>query len=746
VKKTKSCSTCPVNNGSHYGSRSIVTKSNEVGTGQTGGEENPSIVPTIIKTRTAQGTPFISNMAKQTYAAKMTEEKGNLGSNEAKQSNVKKTEEKGTPITGSVSIQNPSTMQPTFEMKMFAPAQPPPRPIGIYPQYIPMVELANGKKFSPGDFSYLNLPTSAISYGPNVQIPMQQVYQINLPGPTGDHVEMKAIYETILPGKEGKMTATTMGERLQTYDYVRQLLIKINEGEDISIDSDEQSNLLSYIKFMELNPNYYSPINANPYSGLPFGLLIYRACFPIRYNEQNRTIMCARTSIGLNIRLYALSYAEYYSYKFRQVIYKEYDVWRELAFYEYVRENILKKKQSPNFPLLYAFFMSPNRKINFFALKKNCLSQKDQLTKEYQRFVEIHGLFTSVKPSTELIRPMTLPDAAKKIIAKLPDEIDPALQAYSGTTLILVTEAPNHNLYQWASRQYEYEGGLVRRMISHGYHDERVWLGVLFQIVAALYVMQNHGIYIRNMTIQDNIYIKDLQNYGKAMGYWKYIINGISYYLPNYGYVVFIDSNFKDIYPQGLTIERCKREYKIYGVIDERNPILDIKTKIYENFRTIINTNSFTKEYTQNNVTRPPESIMELIERMMQDNDIDLGYVIQKHFRQLMNNRIGTLLRKDSEIPNIREITGRFTYGEMAAEVIEADIFKWCLVIRQKDGAMVEIVTRENPNSTDFITKEVRIETLKQYSASEKIEQTNNPDINFSEEELLETYIISDNQ
>ncbi|XWV26284.1 hypothetical protein QJ857_gp0791 [Tupanvirus soda lake] len=635
-------------------------------------------------------------------------------------------------------------MQPTFKLEMFAPQQQPQRAFGVYNPYMPTIELGENKKFSPAAFQYLSAPTSAVSWGPNVRIPMQQVYNITLPGPTGSHVEMSKIYEGVLPGKENKLTSTTLGERLQTYDYVRQILIKINEGEDISLDNDGHNSLMSYIKFMELNPNYYSPIHSNPYKGLPYGLLVYRSCFPIRFDEASQSVVCSKNSIGLNIRLYALTYAELYSYKFRQLIYKEYDVWRELAYYEYVRENIIKKKQSPNFPLLYSFFMSPNRNIDFFSLKKGCLTQKDFLTREYQRFVQVHTLFSKVQPSTEVIRPMSLPDAARKVIAKLPDEIDPTLQAYSGTTLILVTEAPHHNLYQWASRIYERDG-IVRKMISHGYHNENVWIGILFQIVSALHIMQIHGIYIRNMTIEDNIYIKDLQNYGKAMGYWKYVINGISYYIPNYGYVVLVDSNFKDIEPAGATIERCKREYKIYtsDIIGKRYSMESIRKKVFENYRRIVSTNAFTKEHTQNNVNRPPESIMKLLESMMVDPEMDLGKVISKYFRPLMHNRIGTLLRKDTEIPNIREITGQFKNGELAIEVLEQDLFRWCMVVAQREDGIVEIITRDDPKSLDFISKEVRIETLKQYSASERVDQNTNPDVNLSEDELLETYVVS---
>lgn len=646
-------------------------------------------------------------------------------------------------------------MEPTFRLEMFQPKQPVQKPYGIYPQYVPTIDLGpieidpvTGKrkpgKFSPSAFQHLFAPTSAISYGPNLRIPMQQVYNINLPGPTGGHVEMNRIYENILPGKEAKFTATTLGERLQTWDYVRQILIKINEGEDISLDSDGHNSLMSYIKFMELNPNYYSPIFSNPYKGLPYGLLIYRSCFPIKFDQTSQSIICARDSIGLNIRLYALSYAEFYSYKFRQVTFIEYDVWRELAYYEYLRENVLKKRQSPNFPLLYAFFMCPNRQIDFFSLKKGCLTQKEKLTKDYRRFVEIHTLFSMVKPSTEIIRPLSLPDAARKVIAKLPDEIDPALQAYSGTTMILVTEAPHHNIYQWASRIYE-QDGIVKKMISHGYHDERVWLGVLFQIVSALYVMQIHGIYMRNMTMQDNVYIKDLQTYGKAAGYWKYVVDGIPYYVPNYGYVVFIDSNFKDIIPENKALEQCKREYKIYtsDAFGKHYPIEAIRNKVWQNYRCIISTNNFTKEHTSGGVTRPPESIMKLMEAMMVDPEENLGVVLSKHFRQLMNNRIGTYLRRDTELPNIRDTVRSFKPGELAVEVIEEEVYKFVQVVKTKNNGIVEIITREKPDDNDFVTKDVRIETLKSYAAGEKVEQNITPDVNLAEDQLLETYIIS---
>ena len=259
--------------------------------------------------------------------------------------------------------------------------------------------LGNNKQFMPNMLPYLFQSDYAISKGPSVQLPMQNVYNIHLPGPTGNHVEMSKIYEDMLPGKENKLTANTLGERIQMLEYLRNILIKTSDGEEASLDNVGQHNLMSYIKFLELNPTYYSPIYSNPYQGLPYGLLVYRACFPIKFDSQSQSIVCSKESIGMNVRLYALSIAEYMSYKYRQTIFKQYDVWRELSFYEYIRDHIVKKKISPNFPMIYCFFICSNKNIDFFSLKKNCLTHKDFMTNDYLEFVARHKEISKMQPS-----------------------------------------------------------------------------------------------------------------------------------------------------------------------------------------------------------------------------------------------------------------------------------------------------------------------------------------------------------
>lgn len=638
--------------------------------------------------------------------------------------------------------QQPDFNKPLLKLEMYEPKtkeQVPTFNAPANPLY-----LGNNKQFMPNVLPYLFQPNYAISQGPNVQLPMQQVYNIHLPGPTGNHVEMSRIYETLLPGKENKLTANTLGERLQMYEYIRQILIKSGDGEEASLDNAGQHNLMSYIKFLELNPTFYSPIFSNPYQGLPYGLLVYRSCFPIRFDPTSQTIACSKESIGLNVRLYALSIAEYMSYKYRQPIFKQYDVWRELAFYEYIREKVLKKKQCPNFPLLYCYFLCNNKNVDFFSLKKNCLTHKDYMTKDYAAFVARHKEISALQSSKAIIRPIGAPEANRPVPVKLPDEIDPQLQAYSGNTMAMITESPNYNLFQWASRTY-IRDGIARKMISQGFYNADIWLGVLFQITAALATLQIHEIYIKDMTIADNVYIKDLQISGAAQGYWKYIVNGISYYVPNYGYLVMIDSNFKDIQHPAVTLQTCKRPFKIEANLPDfkSDSSIDYTTKVWENYQSIINTNNFTKEHTQNNVNKPPEAIMDLIGKMMNDSTKDLTRVLSKYFTRLMNNRIGTYLRRDTEVPYIRDITTEPKVGEMLVLPIAADTYIWVMVVEHLGNNLLIYATRQSPDDEDIIEQTGRVDSFKQYSPSEKIEQNSSVANNLSEDALLETYIVS---
>lgn len=611
------------------------------------------------------------------------------------------------------------TELPAFELKMYnTNPPPPPRNYNTAPAY---------------------------NYGGNVKIPVNKIYNINLPGPTGGHVAMNKIYENILPFDDTRFSYLSIGERLVLYDYIKQVLINSHEGENISLDATGHRSILSYIKFMELNPNYYNPLYNNPYKGLPYGLLIYRSCFPIKLEPISHTVSCAKESIGMNIRIYTLNLAEYYSYYFRQPLYKEYDVWREISYYEYVNENIIKKKQCPNFVIFYTFFISLNAHVDYFRLKKNTLSQKETLTKDYQKFLERYQARSHPPASNMKIRPLTACDSCGYgNINKLPDEIDRQLQKYSGNVLIGITEAPTYNFYTWASKTYEGDG-IVKKMITTGMHSEEEWYNIFFQITHALYALQVHGIYIRDMTIEDNVNIKEVPVFGRTSGYWKITINDIPYYLPNAGNLVMIDTNFKDIIKDSKTLD-SKREYKIYtsDIFGKQFPMTEIQEKVYENYKNIVNSNIFTPEHTKNNVMKPPEKILNFLSSLEKNKDKNIGNIFLNYFQMFLHNRIGHLLKNDSEVPKMISSGSRnFAKGDMIPIDVEAGKYKWGLVTKV-NGNVVTVLTRATPDGE--IISEDHTDPPHQYPRTEKVEQDykNEYEKNFPENQLLESYVLNE--
>ena len=68
---------------------------------------------------------------------------------------------------------------------------------------------------------------------------------------------------------------------------------------------------------------------------------------------------------------------------------------------------------------------------------------------------------------------------------------------------------------------------------------------ILFQLIYICAVLQKSEIYFPELSI-DNFYVKDIFANIHSIGSWVYRINNIEYYIPNYGYILTFDTNFKD--------------------------------------------------------------------------------------------------------------------------------------------------------------------------------------------------------
>lgn len=580
-------------------------------------------------------------------------------------------------------------------------------------------------------------------------------YNINVSGPMTDHARLSAIYEDVLPGKHFSNTSNTLGERLNLYNFIRSIFIKQHDGEDIDLEGSGSNSLMSYLKFMEINPYHSSHFTNNPYKSLPDDMLIYNSCYPIRYDKYSASVQCAPNSVGMNIRIYRMTIGEYDIKKNKCIKYNQYNLWREVAYYEYIREQILKRKICPNFVLMYGYYICEKCNIDFDKLS---LLRGKQKPKE-NPLITINQKSSNIIQNNNTTNYLNIIPSHKSAVTIPTVTLESNPDAYVGKALVALTEAPNYNIYAWTSKSYKVEGN-IRRMVNTGFHNSNVWFSVIFQMLVALYVLQIHKIAFRDFTLQDNVYIKDVSLHENITNYWKYIVDGVDYYIPNNGYVVLLDSNYKDVVTSSYTLGQSNKnkEFKIYSNIfntDESNPISDdsINNMIYDSFVSAIDPNSFSKSFNHLGGNNLPEDVKDLLNKMYTEAknnkaSKDIGYYIFTYMRMFLNNRIGTLL-KELEVKNVRKDDHKpFRSGEVIVYEISNDTYMFAVFLGS-NGNQAKILASYSSTSAinrDIIEKNITTDQIYHYSTYEPIVQNYKPtEVDLSEENLLEIYTISKN-
>lgn len=592
--------------------------------------------------------------------------------------------------------------EPLLNLQLYQPPKPKPpqqrpNPAVFFPNYVP-------NPFNPADYAnYMQY-----QYG---NIPLIKEYNINIGGVSGSHISTAILYEDIMPLKNVSTSFSTIGERMMMYEYVRSNLFQHGDGYDMAIDDSihgggNSKNLLSKIKFMDLNPYNSSRFTNNPYRGLPFGFFLFRSCYPIRHNTQVATAMCAPNSTGINVRIYRITDDTYLVNKQHLANIYDYDEWREIGYYNYVKENIVKKKVSPNFVTMYGYSLTLNSGIRF------------------------DELFRIQMPHVQMVPRVNTPNVTNQ---------------YTGKVIVCLTEASNYSLLKWCSSEYKSEGN-IRRMINSGYHPKNVWYGVIFQLLSALYCMQKNGIVINNFKLDRNVFIKDINVGGNVTHYWKYVINGIEYYIPNHGYIVLIDTNFRDFEDTSWynreTDQTRQRKLEGLFVNPEAYSRDDISNKTFAMFKGAIDPNIFDSVFVTSNGIKPPEDVIRLLNDMQVDastnNIVDISYYIRKYMTMFLNNRIGDLLTESEKLHVKIGGLKDFRNGQIVVWYDSFGFDRFVIHVNTNDSGGSRIITKENKN---FIEKDVPNTSLNEYSHVEPIKQTFKIDAsNLNEESLLETY------
>jgi hypothetical protein len=297
--------------------------------------------------------------------------------------------------------------------------------------------------------------------------------------------------------------------------------------------------------------------------------------------------------MAFNLRIYKLSVGAL-KYKNNDC----FDVWRDLKYYKWVNK-IIKQKMSPNFLNYILYVFDKKSSINFKDLD---IIKKDPDTISFQeknnKLINIILNSNDKEKDEELIdtnicklrNDMPIRNVTK--FEKDENKIDDTnislnkdstidLTIDSEKILVIVTEAPNSNIIKWNSKNYQIYG-TRNKMIATGYHKPEVWYSILFQLIYACAIMHKENIYFNNFSLENNVFIKDIQTDNTGNSCWVYKINNIEYYVPNYGYILVIDSNYVDIKSTELISDKKNREIKRLEkeLEDRRNKNIETEKKL----------------------------------------------------------------------------------------------------------------------------------------------------------------------
>lgn len=664
----------------------------------------------------------------------------------------------------------PPNEQPILDLKLYPEKKGRP-PLADKQAALPIEPIALTTPFFPPQFQ-----NQLSNFMKNFYTPfIYKDYHINIGGPNADHIKASMVYEDALPPANIYSSYKSLKERNNLCRYIRGTFIQIEEGENIDFQGGPNS-LNSRIKLIELNPYNTNNFSSNPYKGLPKDLLIYSSCYPIQYDKAGATVQCQKNCTGLNLRIYRLKIEE-------AILIKE-EIKRNLLFditqndpkkNETIRDfiNILKKDELTKDQKLEEiikivkkelFDDTINDKIksygkdiknaienlqgeaehnalniyNFFDTKINTTLQKVVSKKNFNVWREIE-YYRFIRDNIN--RDLTTPNFVQSYCYFVDNNSHLSFlkngfndfeenfkDIYSNKTLILLTESPSFNIFTWCSDIYQSEKN-IKKQVYRGFKDENEWSSIIAQILISFYVMDKYNFTFVDMKLNSNFYIKDIGSTRDSVQYWKYTINFIDYYIPNYGSLLLVDSDYRDL--------DKKFPFKIISEFlgDDKD---DIKENIRINAKTCLNSDNFGQEFKNIGGVRPSEEIFSLLNNIYKDlcNDkLTFEDIIKNNFLKYVHNRVGTPIR-DPELRYIIKSDIRpFRKGNLVVYETRYQNYEILLYLENKDEYTCKCVTKENG---DCIIRTIPKDLLYHYSNSEIIRQ----DIKVGEPSLNLDYII----
>ena len=586
---------------------------------------------------------------------------------------------------------------------------------------------------------------------------------VNANGPYVSHSVVDMIYANKLTKKNAALAMTTVKERQEVRLNVKAVLLRHHEGEILDLGNSQNKGahiLTQFIKYKELNPYRDTSIRNNLYN-LPQGMLIYSSCYPIMLNETNNTVECSENSVGISIKIYRLKLGELSFGSYQEFDDVDFDVWREIRYYKYMRDEIIDKFVCPNFVSMHTFMQTTHSGINFDEIEKiqiRCGYFLPGQIRNIQKIGPVHKVLAASAAS--------------------PNKVD--VYKYTDAAVIALTEAPNYTIYSWGSKAY-YSRGTVLQMTNTGFHKPEVWLSVFFQLFSAMYTLQLHKIYFNGFKLEENVFIKEIEIDTQSNKYWVYSVNGINYYIPNYGFLVLVDTTYKDIekppksvngssvpldfpkspiVPQSVTnFERHDPKFfkiwsNMYRSQNEYDP-KEIDAKCFEAFVDCINPNNYSLAFANKGGVEPSAEVKKLLANVYsearQSGITDIGHYIEKFMKRYLHNKVGLRLTEE-EIKNIRDTAvEKPLKGTVVVYQINVEDYRFGIIQDYLDDGQINILTRDTKNSNltndlsvdNFEVKTITSDQLFTYESPDGLDQKPGKEGSFNMHDRLEIYKIN---
>jgi hypothetical protein len=477
--------------------------------------------------------------------------------------------------------------------------------------------------------------------------------------------DIDTLFETVVP--KSMLDFRKISNRLAFCHFIKTNLIK-EDGDYIKLHGTGNT-LLSHVKPVE-------PKNMGN------DLIIYKSCYPIQLDKRFNNIECSSKSAGINLRVYSKSNSDN-------------NIQKEMTEIK----KTMAKNDNDNFNEM-------SNKLHENLNKLNKLKLDSEVQEDIQNMIKIRDEIIKKYISPHFI--MTYGYNITK-----GDINNPNSTVNSLYRNITYTESPNYKLKDWAGPSY-FDDGLVKSANKQGVYSKHLWEVAIFQILTIFLLKERHD-HIKKMKIDiGNIYVKTI----KSGGYWKYNINNLELYVPNYGFIILVQSNFdNDAFKNNKNIN-----IQLHDLVGEIEKIKEIPEEIKKELKTILNNFKVTKK---------------LDKKIINSSNI---------FHNFMHNKIGLSIGFFKHDETFTKDRNKISLGDIIGYQ-DGNEYKYGVIIEIiTKGQKFKIIQTLNKNSKK--EKEVEFKDLYQKEGSNvfifnKVNQNlNSNKVNFSYSNLIETYKI----